>query len=359
MNSKQWKDSLNKIKSSYHQARPGAASQESDPQPAASIRPHLNQKVNRERQVAQGAFDKTSAHGKSREDDNNVALVQETKTPPGLRPCDMALPSVEGAADATKVKTKSKKKNRSENDRISTQSTGKTSVPGGGNQGSIHSTVTATGNLRHGLGAPSSATQSLKAIPKAKDENLNPADRSKEECVRHLQEMSETERRDIERREALRRNIDLIIHRQMRESKAAPIPSSFPLQTRTISATNLLRSLLPQPPPSLPMSNQTPTSNHAKPAPPLNGFLPPLSVTPNLVSTSNTITNNRTANPNISTVPAASIGAEKKAAPKAVAKRKANEAADIGSGRPIYRPHPAKKPKTHNAREIIELSDSE
>ncbi|KAI0472382.1 hypothetical protein F4859DRAFT_522296 [Xylaria cf. heliscus] len=343
------------------QARSVVASRHSAPRSVVNTSSHLRNRIESESRVkqevgrsahgissAKRASGKTGLQDMSIDDDNDVALVRETMTSPGLRSRDIVLSSIETSPDISKANTEPKKQTTSKRDKSITQRTGVTTAIDGENQSTTLRTVNVAKTNRHRLDTSGSATQSLNTFPKAKDEYQSSNNLSKEEREHRAQKL----------RTLKARHGQYQVRRDGPPSLAAPNPfSSLPHPARVVSATNLLKTLLfPQSTSPSTNSPVAPTANHASPTLPPSGFPPPLGVTlpgpatvkkPRPNSTSKTSINSRTDNPSISTGAAATATRTTKGK-KAASKRKAIETDDIPSGRPPYGPHPPKMPKTRD-----------
>ncbi|KAI8947406.1 hypothetical protein F4801DRAFT_512359 [Xylaria longipes] len=206
--------------------------------------------------------------------------------------------------------------------------------------------------------------------------NALPGKDERQSLIKHSKNHIDNQCRGVQLVRELRQGVDQVSDDVFKKAEpnrrssgiAAPIPSSAPPQTRTMTATNLLKSMLLPPPPS---------SNHAKTTVLSEGLLPPLLHTPAdqtgrasirrnepVPSSTSKITNSRTANTNVSTGAVTHMthtDKEKKAATKVATKRKSSKLSDALTGHPphTHLPRPSKKPKTRDEREIINLVDSD
>ncbi|KAI0861394.1 hypothetical protein F4860DRAFT_524296 [Xylaria cubensis] len=264
---------------------------------------------------------------KSRDNDKDAG--QDIKVPPGLSSCDIALPSIECVDNAVKVKIESEQESNSKSDKAAgAQHTGKSTVIKNESP-----SVDVTQVPHHRLGASNPTAQSLKSFPKTMDEHrkdtkLDKPKLGKEELERKIQKLREP-----------KVHIKLSNSRRDGPSNITMPTTSFAPPASTISATSLLKSMLPPPPPALSTKNHTLASKYTKPtissrvSQPTLGYAVSNQTSMNLVETDAFLT-----------AAVNHLDKEKKTTLKS-AKRKANEIADTLPDRSIHRPRVPKKPK--------------
>ncbi|KAI0552813.1 hypothetical protein F4679DRAFT_533984 [Xylaria curta] len=347
------RDSLKKQNCADSQARLGATSHHNTSLPVTNASPQVKIATNSEPGAKQEvdsltngassptkrAPDNAGPQDKSRGDDNDIVQGIETSRSSGS--CDIALPSIEGVDNAVEVKIKSERKSRSKSDKTVTQHTGKMTVIKHESPGSSPRSVNVAGVPRPELGTSNPTAQSLKSSPKTKDKHRKPTKLSKpklskEEIRRKIQELR-------------RRKMDLKLSNIRRDghSNVATPTTSFLPPTHTISATSLLKSMLPPSPPSSTNSHAS-TSKYTKPkvsqslsyaAPNRTGMNAAAIDASVPESASKPVNNSRATEFKASTEAATHTDKETKIAPKVTAKRK------IDDTRSIHRPCEPKKKK--------------
>ncbi|KAI0194794.1 hypothetical protein EV127DRAFT_502692 [Xylaria flabelliformis] len=261
--------------------------------------------------------------------DNDKDALKDIKAPPGLSSCDIALPSIECVDNAVKVKIESEQESNFKSDKAAAaQHTGKTTVIKNESP-----SVDVTQVPHHRLGASNPTAQSLKSFPKTmdghrQDTKLCKPKLRKEELEYKIQKLREPK-------------VHIKLSHSCRDGTGniAMPTTSFAPPASTISATSLLKSMLPPPPPALSTKNYTLASKYTKPtissrvSQPTLGYAVPNQTGMNLVETDAFLT-----------AAVNHLDKAAKIAPKA-AKRKANEIADTLPDRSIHRPRAPKKPK--------------